>query len=293
MADARDRGDGADTIWLKCPGCQKILFRKEAERLLLVCPKCGAHLRLTAEQRIRTVVDGGSFVEHDAALRSGDPLVFTDRKPYGQRLAAAQARAGRAEAVVCGVATLDGRPVALGCFDFAFLGGSMGTVVGEKLARIVEHAVAERLPVIFFSASGGARMQEGVLSLMQMAKVNMALGRLRAAGLPYVSVLTDPTTGGVAASLAMVGDVNIAEPGALIGFAGRRVIEQTIGERLPDGFQRAEFLLEHGMVDLVVERKDLRTTLGQVLGLLCDAGPAAPSPPSAGPEAADSGEPGP
>ena len=293
MADARDRGDTADTIWLKCPGCQKILFRKEAERLLLVCPKCGTHLRLTAEQRIRTVVDGGSFVEHDAALRSGDPLVFTDRKPYGQRLAAAQARAGRAEAVVCGVATLDGRPVALGCFDFAFLGGSMGTVVGEKLARIVEHAVTERLPVIFFSASGGARMQEGVLSLMQMAKVNMALGRLRAAGLPYVSVLTDPTTGGVAASLAMVGDVNIAEPGALIGFAGRRVIEQTIGERLPDGFQRAEFLLEHGMVDLVVERKDLRATLGQVLGLLCDAGPAAPSPASAGPGAADGGEPGP
>lgn len=293
MADARDRGDGADTIWLKCTGCQKILFRKEAERLLLVCPKCGTHLRLTAEQRIRIIVDGGSFVEHDAALRSGDPLVFTDRKPYGQRLAAAQARAGRAEAVVCGVATLDGRPVALGCFDFAFLGGSMGTVVGEKLARIVEHAVAERLPVLFFSASGGARMQEGVLSLMQMAKVNMALGRLRAAGLPYVSVLTDPTTGGVAASLAMVGDVNIAEPGALIGFAGRRVIEQTIGERLPDGFQRAEFLLEHGMVDLVVERKDLRATLGQVLGLLCDAGPAAQPPASAGPGAADRGAPEP
>ena len=293
MADVRDRGDGADTIWLKCTGCQKILFRKEVERLLLVCPKCGTHLRLTAEQRIRIIVDGGSFVEHDAALRSGDPLVFTDRKPYGQRLAAAQARAGRAEAVVCGVATLDGRPVALGCFDFAFLGGSMGTVVGEKLARIVEHAVAERLPVLFFSASGGARMQEGVLSLMQMAKVNMALGRLRAAGLPYVSVLTDPTTGGVAASLAMVGDVNIAEPGALIGFAGRRVIEQTIGERLPDGFQRAEFLLEHGMVDLVVERKDLRATLGQVLGLLCDAGPAARSPASADPGAADRGASGP
>ncbi len=293
MADARDRGDAAGTIWLKCTGCQKILFRKEAERLLLVCPKCGTHLRLTAEQRIRIIVDGGSFVEHDAALRSGDPLVFTDRKPYGQRLVAAQARAGRAEAVVCGVATLDGRPVALGCFDFAFLGGSMGTVVGEKLARIVEHAVAERLPVLFFSASGGARMQEGVLSLMQMAKVNMALGRLRAAGLPYVSVLTDPTTGGVAASLAMVGDVNIAEPGALIGFAGRRVIEQTIGERLPDGFQRAEFLLEHGMVDLVVERKDLRATLGQVLGLLCDARPAAQSPASAAPGAAGSGAPGP
>lgn len=280
MADAREQAGQSelDAIWLKCPACQKILFRKEAERLLLVCPKCGAHLRLTAEQRIRTVVDGGSFVEHDADLHSGDPLVFTDRKPYGHRLEAARARSGRAEAVVCGVATLDGRPVALGCFDFGFLGGSMGTAVGEKLARIVEHAVTERLPVVFFSASGGARMQEGVLSLMQMAKVNMALGRLRAAGLPYVSVLTDPTTGGVAASLAMVGDVNVAEPGALIGFAGRRVIEQTIGERLPDGFQRAEFLLEHGMLDMVVERKDLRVTLGRVLRLLCDAGAEARTP---------------
>ena len=287
MADAREQAGQSelDAIWLKCPACQKILFRKEAERLLLVCPKCGAHLRLTAEQRIRTVVDGGSFVEHDADLHSGDPLVFTDRKPYAHRLEAARARSGRAEAVVCGVATLDGRPVALGCFDFGFLGGSMGTVVGEKLARIVEHAVTERLPVVFFSASGGARMQEGVLSLMQMAKVNMALGRLRAAGLPYVSVLTDPTTGGVAASLAMVGDVNVAEPGALIGFAGRRVIEQTIGERLPDGFQRAEFLLEHGMLDMVVERKDLRVTLSRVLGLLCDAGAEVPTP-----APADSGE---
>lgn len=286
MADAREQAGQSelDAIWLKCPACQKILFRKEAERLLLVCPKCGAHLRLTAEQRIRTVVDGGSFVEHDADLHSGDPLVFTDRKPYGHRLEAARARSGRAEAVVCGGATLDGRPVALGCFDFGFLGGSMGTVVGEKLARIVEHAVTERLPVVFFSASGGARMQEGVLSLMQMAKVNMALGRLRAAGLPYVSVLTDPTTGGVAASLAMVGDVNIAEPGALIGFAGRRVIEQTIGERLPAGFQRAEFLLEHGMLDMVVERKDMRTTLSRVLGLLYDAGAEAqsPAPPDSG-----------
>lgn len=287
MADAREQGGQSelDAVWLKCPACQKILFRKEAERLLLVCPKCGAHLRLTAEQRIRTVADGGSFVEHDADLHSGDPLVFTDRKPYGHRLEAARARSGRAEAVLCGVATLDGRPVALGCFDFGFLGGSMGTAVGEKLARIVEYAVTERLPVVFFSASGGARMQEGVLSLMQMAKVNMALGRLRAAGLPYVSVLTDPTTGGVAASLAMVGDVNIAEPGALIGFAGRRVIEQTIGERLPDGFQRAEFLLEHGMLDMVVERKDLRATLSRVLGLLCDAGAEAQSP-----APADSGE---
>lgn len=172
--------------------------------------------------------------------------------------------------MVCGVATIHGRAVALGIFDFAFLGGSMGVIVGERLTRIIEHAIRERLPVIFFAASGGARMQEGVLSLMQMAKVNMALGRLREQGLPYLSVMTDPTTGGVAASLSMVGDINIAEPQALIGFAGPRVIEQTIREKLPLGFQRAEFLLEHGMVDLVVERAELRRVLHQVLGLLCD-----------------------
>jgi acetyl-CoA carboxylase carboxyl transferase subunit beta len=260
----------ADAIWLKCSGCQEILFRKEVERRLFVCPKCGAHLRLTVEQRLLMVVDRGSFVEYDAALRSGDPLHFIDRRPYATRLTDARSKTGREEAVVCGVATIVGRPVVLGLFDFAFFGGSMGSVVGEKLTRIIEHALTERLPVIFFSASGGARMQEGVLSLMQMAKVNMALGRLRAAGLPYLSVMTDPTTGGVAASLGMLGDINLAEPQALIGFAGPRVIEQTIREKLPPGFQRAEFLLDHGMVDGVVERKDLRRVLGQLLGLLCD-----------------------
>lgn len=258
-----------EAIWLKCTTCQEILFRKEVERRLFICPKCGAHLRLTAEQRLLTIVDRGSFIEQAQHVHSTDPLAFTDRKPYVQRLAAARSRSGRAEAVVCGVATIDGRRVALGCFDFSFLGGSMGTAVGEKLTRIIEHASAEQLPVIFFSASGGARMQEGVLSLMQMAKVTMALGRLREAGLPYISVLTDPTTGGVAASLGMLGDINIAEPGALVGFAGQRVIEQTIREKLPPGFQRAEFLLEHGMVDLVIERKGLRGVLSQLLDLLC------------------------
>lgn len=262
--------EDAEAIWVKCRACQDILFRKEAERYLFVCPKCGAHLRLTVAQRLFLVVDRGSFVEHDAGLLPSDPLGFTDRKPYPERIATAQARTGRTEAVVCGVARIGGRAVALGLFDFAFLGGSMGTVVGEKLTRIVEYAGGKRLPVIFFSASGGARMQEGVLSLMQMAKVNTALSRLRAAGLPYISVMTDPTTGGVAASLGMIGDINVAEPQALIGFAGPRVIEQTIGEKLPPGFQRAEFLLEHGMVDMVVERKNLRDVLGQVLGLLCD-----------------------
>ena len=259
-----------ETIWLKCTGCQEILFRKEVERRLFVCPKCGTHLRLTVEQRLLLIVDRGSFVEHNATLRSGDPLLFTDRRPYVTRLTDARNRTGREEAVVCGVATIEGCRVALGFFDFAFFGGSMGSVVGEKLTLLVEHALAGRLPVIFFSASGGARMQEGVLSLMQMAKVNMALGRLRDAGLPYLSVMTDPTTGGVAASLGMLGDINLAEPQALIGFAGPRVIEQTIREKLPPGFQRAEFLLEHGMVDVVVERKDLRRMLGQLLGLLCD-----------------------
>ncbi|MGH7964257.1 MAG: acetyl-CoA carboxylase, carboxyltransferase subunit beta, partial [Candidatus Binatia bacterium] len=256
--ELRQMPEESEAIWLKCRACQEIFFRKEVERRLFVCPKCGVHMRLTVEQRLLTVVDRGSFVEHDATLGSADPLQFVDRRPYTARLADAQKKTGREEAVVCGVATINGRPVALGLFDFAFLGGSMGSVVGEKLTRIVEHALNERLPVIFFSASGGARMQEGVLSLMQMAKVNMALGRLRAAGLPYLSVMTDPTTGGVAASLGMLGDINIAEPQALIGFAGPRVIEQTIREKLPPGFQRAEFLLEHGMVDVVVERKDLR-----------------------------------
>jgi acetyl-CoA carboxylase carboxyl transferase subunit beta len=227
-------------------------------------------MRLTVDQRLLMIVDRGSFVEHDAELFSVDALKFRDRKPYAARLADAQEKNGRGEAVVCGVATIVGRPAALGIFDFAFLGGSMGSVVGEKLTRIIEHAITARLPVIFFAASGGARMQEGVLSLMQMAKVSMALGHLREAGLPYISVMTDPTTGGVAASLGMLGDMHIAEPQALIGFAGPRVIEQTIREKLPPGFQRAEFLLEHGMVDLVVERKDLRRILGQIVGLLCD-----------------------
>jgi len=267
---SRPTPDETESIWIKCTACQEILFRKEVERRLFVCSKCGAHLRLTVEQRLLTLVDRGSFTEHDPELRSTDPLQFTDRKPYGKRLTEARQKTERCDAVVCGVGAIAGRSVALGIFDFSFLGGSMGAVVGEKLTRIVEHAIRERLSVVFFAASGGARMQEGVLSLMQMAKVNMALGCLREQGLPYLSVMTDPTTGGVAASLGLVGDINIAEPQALIGFAGPRVIEQTIREKLPPGFQRSEFLLEHGMVDIVVERKDLRRVIGQVLALLCD-----------------------
>jgi acetyl-CoA carboxylase carboxyl transferase subunit beta len=255
----------ADHPWVKCPGCQEILFRKELERRLNVCPKCGHHLRLTVDQRLVLLADRGSFEELDAELTAADPLGFQDSLPYRQRIQEARARSGHNEALVSGRCTIDGRPVALAVFDFGFLGGSMGSVVGEKLTRLTERALAERLPLIVVSASGGARMQEGILSLMQMAKVSAALERLREQGVPYISVLTDPTTGGVAASLAMLGDLNVAEPGALIGFAGPRVIEQTIGHTLPEGFQTSEFLLAHGMVDLVVERRALKSTLARLV----------------------------
>ena len=255
----------ADHPWVKCPGCQEILFRKELERRLNVCPKCGHHLRLTVDQRIVLLADRGSFEELDAELVAADPLGFQDSLPYRQRVQEARARSGHNEALVSGRCTIEGLPVALGVFDFGFLGGSMGSAVGEKLTRLAERALAERLPLIVVSASGGARMQEGILSLMQMAKVSAALERLREWGVPYISVLTDPTTGGVAASLAMLGDLNVAEPGALIGFAGPRVIEQTIGHTLPEGFQTSEFLLAHGMVDLVVERRALKSTLARAV----------------------------
>lgn len=267
---AKDRGTPPDHPWLKCPGCQEILYRKEVERKLNTCPKCSHHFRLTVDQRMLLLIDRGSFEELDALLTAGDPLGFADTILYPQRLADAQRRTGRSEAVVTGVGSIDGRRVALGVFDFHFLGGSMGSAVGEKIARLAERALQERLPLILVSASGGARMQEGILSLMQMAKVSAALSRLRDAGLPYVSVLTDPTTGGVAASLAMLGDVNVAEPGALIGFAGPRVIEQTIGHSLPEGFQTAEFLLAHGMVDLVADRKSLRSVLSRLIAWMSE-----------------------
>jgi len=255
----------AEHPWVKCPGCQDILFRKEIERRLNVCPKCGHHLRLTADQRVVLFADRGSFEEIDAELSAADPLGFHDTLPYPQRVLEAKARTGRNEALVSGLCTIEGRPVALAVFDFAFLGGSMGSVVGEKLTRLAERALADRVPLVVVCASGGARMQEGILSLMQMAKVSAALERLREGGIPYVSVLTDPTTGGVAASLAMLGDLNVAEPGALIGFAGPRVIEQTIGHTLPEGFQTSEFLLAHGMVDMVVERRALKATIAKAL----------------------------
>ncbi|HTY56345.1 MAG TPA: acetyl-CoA carboxylase, carboxyltransferase subunit beta, partial [Candidatus Binataceae bacterium] len=246
---------GADDIWTRCPACKDIAFRKEVERNLNVCLKCDYHFRLTVEQRLAVTADRGSWRELFADLAVDDPLEFTDTKPYPDRLAQARKASGRLDAVVAGVCAIEKQRVALGVMDFNFMGGSMGAVVGEKLARLFAHALARRLPVVIFSASGGARMQEGILSLMQMAKVSAAIAEMRAAGVPYLSVMCDPTTGGVAASFAMLGDLNLAEPGALIGFAGRRVIEQTTNQQLPDDFQRAEFLLAHGMLDAIVPRR--------------------------------------
>ncbi|HXR24688.1 MAG TPA: acetyl-CoA carboxylase, carboxyltransferase subunit beta [Candidatus Binataceae bacterium] len=258
----------AEDIWLKCPGCKEIAFRKEVERNLNVCPRCGWHLRLTVEQRLAVTFDRGTWRELFANLTGGDPLAFTDTKPYVERLHAAQRATGRNDAVVTGVGQIEGRDAAVAIMDFNFMGGSMGVVVGDKLARLMDHALRRRLPVVVFCASGGARMQEGALSLMQMAKVSAAIARLRDARIPYISVLCDPTTGGVAASYASLGDLNIAEPGAVIGFAGRRVIEQTTNQQLPEDFQTAEFLLAHGMIDTIVPRAKLRYTLGTVLAML-------------------------
>jgi acetyl-CoA carboxylase carboxyl transferase subunit beta len=257
-----------DDIWLKCPGCREITFRKEVERNLNVCPRCGFHHRVTVEQRLAITVDRGSWRELFADLAIGDPLEFVDSRPYPDRMAQARRASGRLDAVLTGTAKIEKRDAALALMDFNFMGGSMGVVVGEKIARLMDRALARRLPVIVFAASGGARMQEGVLSLMQMAKVSCAIARLRDARIPYISVLGDPTTGGVAASFASLGDVNLAEPGAAIGFAGRRVIEQTTNQQLPVGFQTAEFLMAHGMLDAIVPRPQMRHTLGHLLAIL-------------------------
>ena len=255
-------------LWTKCPGCGEIVYSRELEKNKKVCPKCGHHFRLSVEQRLELICDRQTFEEMEADLKTNDPLSFKDSQRYRERLKRTEKKTGQLDAVRVGRARIDGKRVMLGVFNFAFMGGSMGVVVGEKLTRMVEAAIQERLPVIIVSASGGARMQEGIYSLMQMAKVTAALVRLGDLGLPYISVLTDPTTGGVAASFAMLGDVIVAEPGALIGFAGPRVIEQTIRSTLPEGFQRSEFLLEHGMIDLISAREDLKATLAQLLDLL-------------------------
>ena len=256
----------------RCPSCREPTGSPTWKRRFHVCPHCGHHARLGVEGRLRLIVDRGSFRERDTEVPSADPLRFVDRHPYLERLQAARQATGRRDAVLTGTARIGRRPVAIGLFDFAFLGGTMGTAVGERLTRLIEHAARQRLPLVVCAASGGARMQEGIFSLLQMVKVTAALARLRARRVPFLSVLTDPTTGGVAASLALLGDVNLAEPGALIGFAGPRVVEQTIQQRLPAGLQRAEALRERGMVDLVVPRATLRETLVRLLGLL--AGPA-------------------
>jgi acetyl-CoA carboxylase carboxyl transferase subunit beta len=252
-------------LWVKCDGCREIIYAKELERNLQICPKCGYHFRISARERIALLLDEGSFVELHAGVRSSDPLQFRDQKPYRQRLKDYKKTSGEDEAVIVMAGSIAGVPVVLAVMEYRFMGGSMGSAVGEKVTRAAEEALTRECPLVVVSASGGARMQEGILSLMQMAKISAALARLSKAGLPYLSILTDPTTGGVTASFAMLGDLNIAEPGALIGFAGPRVIEQTIGESLPEGFQRSEFLLEHGFLDMVVPRSEMRETVARTL----------------------------
>jgi acetyl-CoA carboxylase carboxyl transferase subunit beta len=254
-------------LWVKCESCGTIVFRKDLEANLLVCPKCGFHFKMNAKQRLEMLLDG-RWTEHDAGMTSTDPLQFVDTKPYAQRLKEARKKLGMNDAVITAEGQLAGRPVVICAMEFNFIGGSMGAVVGEKVTRGVELAMDTRQPLIVISCSGGARMMEGTISLMQLAKVSAALGRLDDAKVPYISVLTDPTTGGVTASFAMLGDLNIGEPGALIGFAGPRVIEQTIRQTLPEGFQRSEFLLEHGFLDAVVPRKELKSFIASSLDLL-------------------------
>jgi acetyl-CoA carboxylase carboxyl transferase subunit beta len=259
-----DKSRVPEGLWIKCPPCGQIIYNKDLAASLSVCPKCAHHFRLTAAERLRTLFDG-EWQEHDAGLTSTDPLSFTDTKAYRLRLETSIAGTGLKDAIITATGTIGGVTCVVSAMEYGFIGGSMGVVVGEKITRGIERAIAGRLPVIIVSCSGGARMMEGALSLMQMAKISAALARLDRARLPYVSILTDPTTGGVTASFAMLGDVNIAEPKALIGFAGPRVIEQTIRQKLPEGFQRSEFLVEHGMLDLVVDRRELKGAVTRVL----------------------------
>jgi len=257
-------------LWVKCDNCRQILYNKELARNFKICPKCGYHFRLSAPERLRMLFDDETYTELEGELRSVDALKFKDTKRYRDRLKQYEESVGPSEAMVVGTGTMGGIPVIIAAMEFFFMGGSMGSVVGEKVARAAERALAERKPLLIVSTSGGARMQEGILSLMQMAKIAAALSRLSNAGVPYVSVMTDPTTGGVTASFAMLGDLNVAEPNALIGFAGPRVIEQTIRQTLPEGFQRSEFLLEHGMLDYLVDRTEMKETLVRSLRLLWD-----------------------
>jgi len=254
-------------LWMKCESCRTIVFRKDLEANLHVCPKCQFHFKMGAKQRLEMLLDG-RYTEHDACMTSTDPLKFVDTKPYAARIKEAKKKLGMSDAIITAEGQLSGRPVVCCAMEFGFIGGSMGAVVGEKVTRAIELAIETLQPLIVVSCSGGARMMEGTISLMQLAKVSAALGKLDDAKVPYISILTDPTTGGVTASFAMLGDLNIAEPGALIGFAGPRVIEQTIHQKLPEGFQRSEFLLEHGFLDAVVPRKDLKSFITNSLNLL-------------------------
>ena len=262
-------------LWIKCPACDSVLYRAELERNLSVCPKCSHHMRIGARERLRRLLDDGRGLEIGAQIQPEDPLRFKDSKRYKDRLVAAQKNTGEKDALIVLAGELDKMPIVACAFEFQFLGGSMGSVVGERFRRGATHAIAHRTPLVCFSSSGGARMQEALLSLLQMAKTSAALAELAQAHLPFISVLTDPTTGGVSASLAMLGDINIAEPKALIGFAGPRVIQQTVRETLPEGFQRSEFLLEHGAIDMIVDRRDMRERLAQLLRLLMRLPPGA------------------
>ncbi|MCI0708322.1 MAG: acetyl-CoA carboxylase, carboxyltransferase subunit beta [Ignavibacteriae bacterium] len=264
-AQKKDMPDGQ---WTKCPGCGEIIHKKQLEQNLFCCPKCNTHFRIGSKEYFAILLDEGSFKEMDKKMRSVDVLNFVDTKPYDKRLTDTMKKTSLMDAVRTGTGEIEKIPVAMACMDFAFIGGSMGSVVGEKLSRVIDKAREEEIPLIIISSSGGARMMESALSLMQLAKTSAKLAQLSDAGVPYISVLTDPTTGGVTASFAMLGDIHIAEPGALIGFAGPRVIKQAVGKDLPPGFQRSEFLMEKGFVDVVTPRKDLRATIAKMLRLI-------------------------
>ena len=268
-------------LWVKCPGCSQVIYNKDLAASLSVCPKCAHHFRISATERLKQLFDDERWEEFDTGLRSIDPLKFTDTKPYQKRLDAAIASSGMKDAVIGAIGRVDGVETSIAAMEYSFIGGSMGVVVGEKITRAIERAIERRLPVVIVSCSGGARMMEGTLSLMQMAKISAALARLDRAGLPFISVLTDPTTGGVTASFAMLGDVIYAEPKALIGFAGPRVIEQTIRQKLPEGFQRSEFLLDKGMLDAVIDRREMKATIGRTLRVMLGLPAHAAVPPPA------------
>ena len=258
----------APSHWVKCSACQSLMYYKEIEQRFNVCPKCGFHMRISAKQRIEQLCDEGSFVEFDTTLVPIDPLKFVDKKSYKKRIEEAQEKTGRNSSVMCGSCKIDGIPAQIVVFDFAFMGGSLGSVEGEKIVRAINRAMANKEGLIIVSASGGARMQESTFSLLQMSKTSAALAKLAEAKLPYISILTDPTMGGVSASFAFLGDIIMAEPGALVGFAGQRVIKQTIGADLPEGFQKAEFLLDHGLIDMIVTRTDMKKVVADLLKLL-------------------------